>query len=61
MRFLNSCVVQQISILQTGVCVRQSSPNVYARLLVFDKTLTQSHFVVENYSDALMKVFYPLF
>jgi len=25
MRILNSCVVQQDSILQTGVCVRQSS------------------------------------
>jgi len=61
MRFLNSCVVQQNSILQNGVCVRQSSTNVYARLLVFDKTLTQSHFVVVNCPDALMSVFYPLF
>ena len=31
---------------------------VYARLLVFDKTLAQLHFSVVNFSDELMRVFY---
>jgi len=52
MRILNSCVVQQDSILQTGVCARQSSCTLYTRLLVFDKTLAQPDFAVINCSDA---------
>jgi len=32
----------------------------YARLLVFDKTLTQPHFAVVNCSDEWMSVFYSL-
>ena len=31
---------------------------LYARLLVFDKTLAQPHFAVVNCSDALMSVLY---
>jgi len=43
--------------------VRQSvQSHTYARLLMFDETLAQPHFAVENYcSDAVMSVFYPLF
>jgi len=52
MRILNSCVLQQDSILQTGVCASQSSRTLDTRLLVFDKTLAQPDFAVVNCSDA---------
>jgi len=35
--------------------------HTYARLLVFDNTLSQPHFAVVNCSDAVMSVFYSPF
>ena len=59
MRILSSCVVQQDSILQTGVCVKTIQPHTFcAPLLVFDKTSAQPHFAAVNCSDAVMSVFY---
>jgi len=59
MRILNSCVVSQDSIIQTGMCIPSVQLHTfYARLLVFNKTLTQPHFAVVNCSDSLMSVFY---
>jgi len=36
-------------------------PSSRARLLVFDKTLAQPHFVVVNCSDAMVSVLLPCF
>jgi len=55
MRILNSCVVQQDSILQTGVYSALQPHTFYARLRVFDKTLAQPRFAVVNCSDAMMQ------
>ena len=57
MHILNCCVVQQDSILQTGVCASQSN-TFYAPLLLFDKTLVQLDFSVVNCSVAVMSVIY---
>ena len=60
-RILNSCVVLQDSILQTGGAQPVQPHTFYARLLVLDKTLAQPHFSVVNCSDAVMSVFhYPV-
>jgi len=58
MRILNSCIVLQDSIFQTGLRQPVQPHFVYARLLAFDKTLAQPPFAVVNCSDALMSVFY---
>jgi len=59
MRILNSCVVWQDLVLQTGVCVRQSSRTLCVPLLVCDKALAQLDFVVVNCPEAVMNVFLP--
>jgi len=60
MRILNSCAVQQDSILNRGMRQPVQPHTFYARLLVFDRTSVQSHFAVVNYSDAVMSVFYSI-
>jgi len=62
MRILNSCVVWQDSILQTGMWrfAPASAAAHFARLLLFDKTSAQPDFSVVNCSDAVMGVFYSL-
>jgi len=63
MSIINSCVVSKIRSLKPGCASASPTTQTFyhARLLVFDKTLAQSHFVVVNFSDALVSVFHPLF
>jgi len=54
MRIISFCVVQQNSILQTGVRQPVQPHTFYAPLLVLDKTSAESHFYTVNCSDAVM-------
>ena len=58
MRILNSCAVQQDSILNRGMRQPVQPHTFYARLLAFDETSAQPHFAVVNCSDPVMSVFY---
>ena len=59
MRILNPlCSLARFDFLNRGVRQPVHPHLVYARLLVFDKTLAQLHFSVVNCSDELMSVFY---
>ena len=54
------CGLARFDLANRGV--RQHiQPHTYARLLVFDEALVQSHFAVANCSDAVMSVFYSTF
>jgi len=54
------CTLARFDLENRGV--RQPvQPHTYARLLLFDETLTQPHFAVVNCSDAVMSVFYSPF
>ena len=54
------CSLARFDLANRGV--RQPvQPHTYARLLVFDEALVQSHFAVANCSDAVMSVFYSTF
>jgi len=57
MHILNCCVVQQDSILQTGVCASQSN-TFYAPLLVVNERSARLDFSVVNCSVAVMSVIY---
>jgi len=48
-------------LLTSGVHQPVQPHTLYARLLVFDKTLAQPDFAVVICSDALMSVFTPMF
>jgi len=52
------CSLARFDLANRGVCQPVQLHTFYARLVVFDKTLAQSHFAVVNCSDALMNVFY---
>jgi len=63
MRILNSCVVSQYSILQTGVCVSQSSrtlsmPTALIRRGISAASFAVVCFAVVNCSDPVMSLFY---
>jgi len=59
MRILNSCVVYQNFVFSNRGVRQPVHPHLlYARLLVFDKTLAQPHFAVVNCPDELMNVLY---
>jgi len=59
MRILNSCAVEQGSILQTGVRQPVQPHTFCAWLLVFDETLAQSDFAV--FPEVVISVSLPCF
>jgi len=50
------CTFARFDVANRGVC-QPVQPHTYARLLVFDETLTQSHFADVNCSDAVVSAF----
>ena len=59
MHILNSCVVLQDLILQTGVCASRPSHTLSMLHYSYSKRhAAQHHFAVANCSDAVMSVFY---
>jgi len=52
------CSLARFDFSNRGVRQPVNPHLVYARLLVFDKTLAQPHFSAVNCSDELMSVFY---
>jgi len=52
------CTLARFDLANRGVRQPVQSHAFYARLLVFDDTLTQPHLAVVNCSEAVMSVFY---